>query len=100
MDSDEVIATLRRHEAELRALGIERIVLFGSVATDTGTEESDVDFAVKLAPGPVGFERLALLSRIEARLAELFGRPVDVVEEPARSPYIRDAIERDGLRAF
>ncbi len=100
MHSDETIAVLRRHEAELRALGVEHIVLFGSVARDTGAEASDVDVAVRLAPGPVGFDRLALLSRIEAHLAELFGRPVDVVEEPARSPYIREAIERDGLRAF
>jgi uncharacterized protein len=100
MDSNQVIATLRRHEAELRALGVDQIALFGSVATDTGTEESDVDFAVRLAPGPVGLQRIGVLDRLEARLAELLGRPVDVVEEPARSPRIREAIERDGLRAF
>lgn len=100
MDSDQVLSVLRRHEAELRALGIEHISVFGSMATDTGTEESDVDVAVRLAPGPVGFDRLAMLTRIEARLAELFGRHVDVVAEPARHPRIRDAIERDGLRAF
>jgi predicted nucleotidyltransferase len=100
MDRDQVISVLKRHERELRALGVERVVLFGSTARDTALPSSDVDIAVRLAPGPVGFDRLALLSRIEARLSELFGRRVDVVEEPARSPYIRDAIERDGLRAF
>jgi uncharacterized protein len=32
MNRDEVIATLRAHEAELRAAGVERLSLFGSVA--------------------------------------------------------------------
>lgn len=100
MDRHEVIAILKRHERELRALSIEHLSVFGSVARDTGTEHSDVDVAVRLKSGPRGLERIARLSRIEARLSELFGRPVDVVEEPARSPYIRQAIERDGVRAF
>ena len=100
MDSDEVITTLRRHEAELRALGVERITVFGSMATDTGTEESDVDVAVRLAPELYGLERVGALTDVRARLSELLHCPVDVVEEPARSPHIRHAIERDGLRAF
>jgi predicted nucleotidyltransferase len=32
MDSASVIAALKRHEAELRALGIERLSIFGSTA--------------------------------------------------------------------
>jgi predicted nucleotidyltransferase len=100
MDSDQVISTLKRHESELRALGVEHIVLFGSVATDTGTEVSDVDVAVRLAIRLRGLARVGAIMNVEARLSELLGRPVDVVEEPARSPYIRHAIERDGIPAF
>ena len=100
MDSYTAISVLRSHEDELRALGVEHIVLFGSVARDTGVTESDIDVAVRLVQGPRGFDRLALIGRVEARLEELLGRPVDVIEEPARHPGIREAIEREGLRAF
>jgi predicted nucleotidyltransferase len=100
MDSEQVLAILRRHKRELRALGIENMSLFGSVATDTGTEDSDIDVAVSLAPGLRGLERIGRLDAVQSRLSDLLGCPVDVVEEPARSPVIRRAIERDGVLAF
>ena len=100
MDRHQVIAILKHHERELRALGIVHLSLFGSVATDTGTADSDVDVAVILAPDLRGLDRIGRLDAIQTRLSELLDCPVDVVEEPARSPVIRRAIERDGLRAF
>jgi predicted nucleotidyltransferase len=100
MDSDQVISVLRSHEAELRALGVEHIAVFGSIARDTGTEDSDIDVAVRLKPGPRGFDRLARLETVQLRLSELLRRPVDVIEEPARSPQVQRAIEREGVPAF
>ena len=39
--ADDVIVTLRAHEAELRAAGINRLSLFGSVARgDAGSDRS------------------------------------------------------------
>ena len=61
MDRSQAISVLRHHEPELRALGIEHLSLFGSTATDTGTEHSDVDVVVRMAPGPRGFRRLERL---------------------------------------
>lgn len=39
MDRDAVIARLRAHEAELRAAGIARVYLFGSVARGEADEK-------------------------------------------------------------
>ena len=46
--ADDVIATLRAHEAELRAAGIHRLSLFGSVARGDAGPDSDVDLAAEL----------------------------------------------------
>jgi predicted nucleotidyltransferase len=100
MDRSQVISILRRHEPELRVLGIEHLSLFGSIVRDSGTEDSDVDVVVQMAPGPRGFRRLERLDTVQHRLAELLRRPVDVIEEPARSPQVQRAIERERVPAF
>jgi uncharacterized protein len=100
MDRHQVIAILQRHESELRALGVKHLLLFGSVARGTAVHGSDVDVVVRLEPGPRGFRRLARLEDVQERLSKLLRCPVDVIEEPARSPQIRRAIEREGVRAF
>jgi predicted nucleotidyltransferase len=43
MKRDEAIACLKQHEPELKQLGVERLVLFGSVARNEAGEDSDVD---------------------------------------------------------
>jgi uncharacterized protein len=96
--SEHVIAALRAHDAELRAVGIRHLSLFGSVARGEAGDTSDVDLAVELDPlARVGLFRLMGLQR---RLSEILGRSVDLVPEPAESPRLRQNIERDRLRAF
>lgn len=93
-----VIATLRAHEAELRAAGIRRLSLFGSVARGDAGADSDVDLAAELDPAArIGLFALAALER---RLAEIVGRPVDLLPEPVEKPRLRANIERDRIRAF
>jgi predicted nucleotidyltransferase len=100
MDKATVIATLKRHEAELRELGIERLSIFGSIARDEATEASDVDFAALLAPGPRGFARLERIDRIKGRLSKILRRRVDLIEEPSPSPRVQQEIDRDRVLAF
>ena len=59
-----------------------RLQIFGSVARGEERPDSDLDLIVDFE-NPIGF--LALL-RLERSLAELFGRPVDLVTEPGLSP--------------
>ncbi|MBV8915931.1 MAG: nucleotidyltransferase domain-containing protein [Acetobacteraceae bacterium] len=96
--ANEVIATLRAHEADLRAAGIRGLSLFGSVARGDAEADSDVDLAAELAPeARIGLFALAALER---RLSELLGRPVDLLPEPVEKPRLRANIERDRVRAF
>ena len=43
MDREQVIATLRKHEPGLRAVGVVRLSLFGSTARGDRQPDSDVD---------------------------------------------------------
>ena len=65
-----------------------RLRIFGSAARGEERPDSDVDLIVDFRR-PTGFLDLI---RLERRLGELFGRPVDLVTEPGLSPYIRDAV--------
>ena len=93
-----VVATLRAHAAELRAAGIRRLSLFGSVARGDAEAGSDVDLAAELDPAAgIGLFELV---RLERRLAELVGRQVDLLPEPVEKPRLRANFERDRVRAF
>ena len=94
----QVIATLRRHEAELRKAGIRRLSLFGSVARGDAGPGNDVDLAVEVEPAArIGLIGLVALER---RLAGLLGRPVDLLPEPVEKVRLRANIERDRRLAF
>jgi len=98
----ELLRLLRRHEAELRARGVEALTVFGSRARGEATEGSDVDLAVR--PGPAfssgGFDHFGKLDALRDRLAALLGCTVDLVEETAARPRLRQVIEQEGMRAF
>ena len=68
----ELRETIIRTAAES---GASDVRVFGSVARGDEQESSDVDFLVSLAPG----RTLIDLARLEMRLEDLLGRPVDVV---------------------
>ena len=54
MKRAEVIAKLTKHRAQLEALGVLRMYLFGSVAREEADDDSDVDLMVDLDEGPGG----------------------------------------------
>jgi len=82
---DRVGNILAAHKEELaKGFGVSEIGVFGSVASGTAREESDVDVLVSFSR-PVGF--IAFM-RLERRLQELLGRKVDLVTRKALRPYI------------
>jgi predicted nucleotidyltransferase len=96
--AEQVIATLRAHEAELRAAGVQCLSLFGSVARGDADAGSDIDLAAELDPrAGVDLFRLAALER---RIGELLGRRVDLLPEPAEKPRLQAGIDRDRRLAF
>lgn len=92
------LAALRAHEAELRAAGISRLSLFGSVARGGDGPGSDVDLAAGF--DPAARTDLVRLAALERRMAELLGRRVDLLPEPVEKPRLRANVERDRVRAF
>ena len=98
MNRDEILARLRAHEQELRALGVQEIALFGSVARGDDTPQSDVDMLVSITPEA----ELSLLGmvRIERRLRELAGRDVDLVEREMLRASVMQEIAQETVRAF
>ena len=96
--AERVITMLRAHETELRAAGIRRLSLFGSVARGDAAADSDVDLAAELDPDArIGLFGLVALER---RLGMLLGRQVDLLPEPVELPRLRANLERDRVRAF
>lgn len=98
MSRDEIIATLRRHEAELNELGVVHLSLFGSTARGEDSPASDIDIAATFNPAArlSGFD----VAGVEIRLSEILGRKVDLLEEPARRPSLKRALDRDRINAF
>jgi uncharacterized protein len=100
MDRETAVTVIRRHQGELRALGVVSLSLFGSTARNEAATNSDVDVAVRLEPIKGGFAYFGRLDDIERRLSELLGAPVDVIAEPAVRPQIQKEIDQDRCLAF
>jgi hypothetical protein len=98
----ELLAILRAHEAELRTRGVETITLFGSHARGDATETSDVDLAVRPGVGfsSGGFDHFGRLEALREHMVKLLGCDIDLVEEPAMRPRLRQVIAQEGVRAF
>jgi uncharacterized protein len=98
MKRDEVIATLRAHEVELRAAGVVRLLLFGSTARDEVQANSDIDLLATF-DDTRGLSLLDVIA-IENKLADLLGQPVDLIEEGTLQPRARQSASREAVRAF
>src|SRR5690348_6334743 len=96
--AERVIATLRVHETELRQAGLRSLSLFGSVARDETEMESDIDLAAEF--DPAARMDLLRLTALERRIAEILGRPVDLLPEPVEKRRLQNQINRDRRRAF
>ncbi len=93
-----VAARIRRNEEELRAAGIDRLAIFGSLARGEETADSDVDVMIDLTPGrrPSLFD----LEGLRARLEEIVGRPVDLVLARALKQPMRDRAGSEAVTVF
>ena len=97
MKSEDVLSILRRNEGALRARGVRRAALFGSVARGENQPDSDIDIMIEIEPeADIGVFEYA---GIKQYIASLFDGPVDVVSRDNLKPFIRPAIA-DAIYAF
>lgn len=82
LDPDRLDAVCRRY-------GIGTLHVFGSVARGEPTSSSDVDLLYDLQPGArLGWE----IEDLADALAEIFGRPVDLVSRTSLHPMLSSAV--------
>ena len=98
VDRSAVIRRLKANRPGLRALGLKRISLFGSLARNDAHAGSDVDLAVELdEQAGIDLFRFAAISEQVGRMLDL---PVDLIVEPARNPRMQAQIDRDRIRVY
>lgn len=81
----EVLERLRQQQAQLRALGVVQLGLFGSFVRDEAGPTSDVDLLVDFEPGRKTYRAICAVGDL---LEEALGRPVELLTRAGLSPYI------------
>jgi predicted nucleotidyltransferase len=83
---------IETHRAEQLALarrrGVTGVRIFGSMSRGDGSDNSDVDLLVTLAPGASALA----LGGLSLDAQELLGRRVDVVTEASLHPALREQV--------
>lgn len=98
MSRQSILKRLEDNRSEWRQYGIKSIALFGSVARDQASDQSDIDILVDFDNSrPIGLFDLA---RLQRRLQEVLGVPhVDLVTPAGLHPALRERIMREALHA-
>lgn len=93
MKREDAVAVLRATRSELvEKYGVERIGIFGSVARDEATNDSDVDVVVQMKPD------LFMLVHVKELLEEKFDSPVDIVRYREKmNQFLKKRIEEEAV---
>ena len=94
MKQDVVLQILRQKNDELtKKFGVKSLSLFGSVARNEATSDSDVDLLVEFNR-PVGYFGLFAL---QDYLEKLLGCPVDLGTPNSLKPYMRERVMGEAI---
>lgn len=91
-NKQEVLALLKKHQAELKNSGVARLGLFGSFLRNEQRVGSDVDLLIEFMPGLKTFDNLM---RVGDYLEQLFARKVELVTPESLSSYLRPRISQE-----
>lgn len=80
--SIETTILIQRAAAELKTAGAREIYVFGSAAKGAGDAAADLDLAVSGLPPSVFY-------RMGARVSDLIGRSVDLIDLDINTPFTR-----------
>ncbi len=99
MNREQVIATLREHEPELKAAGVAHLALHGSYARGAAvTALSDVDVIADFDPSA----KLSLIGRVhlENRLTDILGVTADLADRAMLLPEVLERAQRESVLVF
>lgn len=79
-----------RLERFARQFGVQELSLFGSAVREDFSPESDVDVLISFLPGT----RVSLFDLVDMtdQLAQILGRPVDLVTKQGLKPLIKQSV--------
>ncbi len=92
-----VLKIIKENELEIRNYGVAEIYVFGSVARNEATEESDIDLFVVLdSNARVGLVKFISLQNF---LSLKLGKKVDLASKAALHPLLKEKILKEAVRA-
>lgn len=90
MNQKQILNIIKDHLPEFQRLGVRQIGLFGSYASGSESERSDIDILVLFQEGRKTFDNYMDL---KVRLEELFeGRSIDLVVQDALKPAVKSHV--------
>ena len=99
MHRDDALRRLREHRDHLQGLGVAQLFLYGSVARNQATADSDVDLLVEPAD-----ERFTIFDLVRVRdvCRDILGTATEVHDFDGlrRLPQFRQRVEADIVRVF
>lgn len=96
MRRDEALAILAAHQEQLKGFGVKSLALFGSVARDEASVDSDVDLLVEFSQPVDLFEFV----RLQQYLQGMLGRPVDLGTPDSLKPQLREQVFKEVILAM
>jgi predicted nucleotidyltransferase len=99
MNREQVIATLREHEPELKAAGVAHLALHGSYARGAAVSNmSDVDVIADFDRS----KKLSLIGRVhlENRLTDILGVKADLADRAMLHPEVLEMAQRESVLVF
>jgi hypothetical protein len=91
------LSDIQNKRAEILKLadkyGADNVRVFGSVVRGTAVEGSDLDLLVRMSPGRSLIDRIALMQDLE----DILHIKVDIVNEKALHPFIRETVLKEGV---
>lgn len=93
LNSNDVLKILKRNRQIIKKFGVRSLALFGSVACNQATTESDLDFLVEFE-GVTTFDRYMDLKLF---LEDLFNMPVDLVTKRSLKKEISQKVLQEAI---
>lgn len=92
LTKNDIVKTIQENMKEIKGYGIKKIGIFGSMATASQTEQSDIDFLIEFHKDKKVFDNYMELKFF---LEKLFNCKVDLVIEETLKSRIRENVLKE-----